>query len=291
MVLAAQGVRVSKKLVSKLMRKAGLVSKVRQRKKSVAYRGQCHHVADNTLDRKFETVAPNLKWVSDITEFHVAGSKVYFSPVMDLFDHKVIAHSIATSPSTDMATASLSAAFAIHTPSKGLLVHTDQGFHYRHQSWRNVLKEHGTIQSMSRKGTCYDSAVVENLFGHIKAEMYHGENYVSVEDFTSELEDYIIWYNNERVQERLEGMSPNQYRAHTLQNTSQHQTIQLLGDSSVCVYLRDTVLPFGYLRDATPEKTLVFAVLLVLKGGVEPPRPFGHTDLNRARLPIPPLEQ
>src|SRR5699024_4918062 len=113
---------------------------------------------------------------------------------------------------------SLDVALATHRPAGQLLVHTDQGFHYQHASWRNQLTQHGAIQSMSRKGNCYDNAAMENIFGHLKAEMYHCKYFTSVDQFIDEIDDYIAWYNTQRVQERLEGMTPMEYRNHALKN-------------------------------------------------------------------------
>ena len=96
------------------------------------------------------------------------------------------------------------------------MVHTDQGFQYQHTSWRRLLEDHQAVASMSRKGNCYDNAVMENFFGHLKAEMYHGEHFATVEDFTRTVDEYIQWYNTERIQERLEGMTPMEYRNHAL---------------------------------------------------------------------------
>ncbi|ART21646.1 hypothetical protein CBE89_09135 [Corynebacterium striatum] len=116
---------VNKKLVRKLMRQLGLVSKIR-RKKYTSYRGTTSHIADNVLDRNFEQSAPNKAWVSDVTEFRVAGTKVYLSPIMDLFDRTILAHTLSSSPSTKFTSRSLSDAIALFSPGEGLIVHTDQ---------------------------------------------------------------------------------------------------------------------------------------------------------------------
>ena len=97
-----------------------------------------------------------------------------------------------------------------------MLVHTDQGFQYQHSSWRELIKSIGGVQSMSRKGNCYDNAVMENFFGHVKTEMYHGESCADLAKFYQALDDYIYWYNNDRIQQRLKGLAPMQYRNQTL---------------------------------------------------------------------------
>lgn len=96
-------------------------------------------------------------------------------------------------------------------------MHTDQGFQYQHSTWRDLIKSIGGVQSMSRKGNCYDNAVMENFFGHLKTEMYHGETFTSLKAFYHTIDDHIHRYNNERIQKRLKGLTPMQYRTQTLE--------------------------------------------------------------------------
>ena len=96
------------------------------------------------------------------------------------------------------------------------LVHSDQGFQYRHASWRSLLEGAGAVQSMSRKANCYDNAVMENFFGHLKEELFHHVRFLSTEALASALHEYIHWYNNDRISTKLEGLSPVQYRAQAL---------------------------------------------------------------------------
>jgi len=215
--LRALGWQVTKKLVHKLMNQLGLRSKVRIKRKYNSYKGVQSVIAPNLLAREFEASKPNLKWVSDVTEFRVQNTKVYLSPVLDLFDHCVVGYKTGTSPTVDLTGQSLQNAFTTEMPAPGLLIHTDQGFQYQHTKWRRMIGENEGVQSMSRKANCYDNAVMENFFGHLKAEMFHGETFKTVNELIKEIDDYIVWYNNERVQEKLKGMTPMQYRNHALQ--------------------------------------------------------------------------
>ena len=215
--LRQYGWKVSKKLVHKLMNQLGLRSKVRIKRKYNSYQGATSHVASNVLARAFDAETPNQKWVSDVTEFRVGSQKVYLSPVYDLFDHSIVSFQTSTSPSTALTSQSLQEALEREQPKAGVLVHTDQGFHYQHNSWRALLEKHDAVQSMSRKANCYDNALIENFFGHLKTEMFHGERFNSVNELIDSIEEYIDWYNNERIQERLKGMTPMQYRSHALQ--------------------------------------------------------------------------
>jgi putative transposase len=96
------------------------------------------------------------------------------------------------------------------------LVHSDQGFQYQHVSWRNLLQGAGALQSMSRKGNCYDNAVMENFFGHLKEELFHRVRFISTDALAAALHEYIHWYNTDRISTKLEGLSPVQYRAQAL---------------------------------------------------------------------------
>lgn len=198
------------------MQQIGLRSKVRVKRRYNSYQGGSSHIAENHLAREFAADAPNMKWVSDVTEFRVANQKVYLSPVYDLYDHSVVSYQAGVSPNTILTSESLGAAFAREQPATGLLVHTDQGFQYQHSSWRDILTAQSAVQSMSRKGNCYDNAVMENFFGHLKTEMFHGEHFETVDELIAEIDEYISWYNTVRVQERLKGMTPMEYRNHAL---------------------------------------------------------------------------
>lgn len=214
--LRAAGWRVAKKTVLKLMHELGLVCRSRRRRRYLSYRGLVGRTAENVLDREFTASRPNDKWVTDVTEFRVGAHKLYLSPIMDLFDRQIIAYSISRSPNLQLTHSSLRAAIATLEPGQHPLVHSDQGFQYQHRSWRALLATAGARQSMSRRGNCYDNAVIENFFGHLKEECFNGVRYLSADALETELRSYIHWYNNERISERLEGLSPVQYRAQTL---------------------------------------------------------------------------
>ena len=215
--LRKQGWVVNHKLVYKLMDQMGLKSKVRPRKKYNSYTGKISCIAENILNRNFTPGRSNAVWVSDVTEFRVAGTKVYLSPIMDLHDRTILSYELSTSPSTKLTSTSLKNAMNWYQPAQGLIVHTDQGFQYQHSSWRKLIESIGGVQSMSRKGNCYDNAVMENFFGHLKSEMYHGERFISVKEFYQAIDDYIFWYNNYRLQQRFKGLTPMEYRNQTLE--------------------------------------------------------------------------
>jgi putative transposase len=212
--LCATGWVVARKTVLKRMHAQGLCCQVR-RKRFTTYRGEVGLMAPNVLNRDFTATAPNQKWVTDVTEFRIGDTKLYVSPVMDLYDRQIIACTVARSSGLPLATSALRQAITTLTPTEHPLVHSDQGFHYQHQTWKHILESVGATPSMSRKGNCLDNAVIENFFGHLKSELLL-EPFPDIASLEMAIPDYVHWYNHERTSERLKGLSPVQYRTQTL---------------------------------------------------------------------------
>lgn len=214
--LVKTGWQATKKTVLRLMRQLGLASASRRKRRYVSYQGEVGQIAENILDRQFTAKTPGEKWATDVTEFRVGNDKLYLSPVMDLFNREIIAYSMSRSPNLQLTNSSLRGAIKTLRPGQHPLVHSDQGFQYQHASWRALLADAGATQSMSRRGNCFDNAVIENFFGHLKEECFHHVRYLTIEALETALHDYIRWFNNHRISERLEGLSPVQYRTQTL---------------------------------------------------------------------------
>jgi len=212
-VLRRKGWQVSKKTVLKLMRQLGLQCPVRHRKRYNSFRGEVGEAADNLLNRQFATESQHTKWVTDVTEFTVGTTKVYLSPVLDLHDNRVISATAGPSPSVKMVTDGLRTAIDTLGPEEKPLVHSDQGFQYRHTLWRDALRLAGLTQSMSRKGTCLDNAVMEGFFSHLKEEWFRIQKPETLDEFHAGLTDYLSWWNTTRIQKRLGYLSPDEYRA------------------------------------------------------------------------------
>lgn len=214
-ILRQQGIELNHKTTQKLMKLMGLQGKQR-RNKYRSYKGTVGKIADNILNRDFESQKPFEKLVTDVTEFHVCNEKTYLSPVMDLFNNEIVAHSISLRPSFTQTKTMLERLFRrLPTDAKPLL-HSDQGWQYQMREYQLMLKKHNITQSMSRKGNCLDNSVMENFFGRLKTEMFFCENFTSVENFQQKLEEYICYFNNERVSLKLKGMSQVQYRTHSI---------------------------------------------------------------------------
>ena len=208
---------VNHKCVQRLMQKMGLRALIRAKKSFRHVPSMIDVNVPNVLQRDFFAQAPNQKWVTDVTEFNVHGQKLYLSACMDLYNGEVIAHRMAKRPVFDLVSDTLREALALSGGTSKLIVHSDQGWHYKMQPYRAMLTQQGARQSMSRRGNCYDNAVIESFFGTLKAEYYHLATLNCVEELEAGVDEYIRYYNHERIKLGLQGLSPVEYR---LRNTA-----------------------------------------------------------------------
>ncbi|WP_144478275.1 IS3 family transposase [Cytobacillus oceanisediminis] len=215
-VLDKRGFVLDPKTVLKLMNQLGIKCQVRM-KKYKSYRGNTGKVAPNVLDRNFKADKPNEKWVTDVTEFSLFGQKLYLSPILDLYNSEVITYTVKSRPTFDLVGDMLEQALELFKPEDELILHSDQGWHYQMGKYQKTLKEKNIIQSMSRKGNCLDNAVIENFFGILKTELLYLQEFESVDHFIQELHDYIYYYNNIRIKEKLKDLSPVEYRTQVQQ--------------------------------------------------------------------------
>ena len=148
----------------------------------------------------------------DVTQVTIEGRKAYLSPILDMCDGEVLSYVITDTPNLEMVINMLNQMYENVDLPEGVVLHSDQGWHYQHAAYQNSLKKHGIVQSMSRKGNCLDNAMMENFFGIMKSELLYPGKYTSMDVFIKDLKEYIEYYNNERIKLRLKGMSPVQYR-------------------------------------------------------------------------------
>jgi putative transposase len=203
------------KTVQKLMGQLGLKSTVRP-KRYQSYRGSVGKAAPNLLERKFGASKPNQKWVTDVTEFNIKGERIYLSPILDLYNQEIISYEFADRPQIKTVMQMLQKAFKHLAPTDKPTLHSDQGWQYQMGVYQAALKEQGVTQSMSRKGSCLDNAVMENWFGIMKTEFFYQKKFESIEAFKQELHEYIHYYNHDRIKQKLKGLSPVQYRTQSL---------------------------------------------------------------------------
>jgi Transposase and inactivated derivatives len=159
------------------------------------------------LNRNFTAVSPDEKWVTDVTQFNVYGTKLYLSPILDLYNNEIVAYDVSDRPTFSQTLQMLEKAFK-ERPAAKPLIHSDQGWQYQMQAYRSLLAEKGATQSMSRKATCLDNAPMESFFGRLKQEMFYGQRFKSINHFFEELTAYIDYYNNKRITAKLKGLSP-----------------------------------------------------------------------------------
>ena len=135
------------------------------KKKYCSYKGNIGKVADNIINQDFSTEKPLQKWTTDVSQFNLSWGKCYISPILDMNTNEIISYNLSLSPDIAQIKDMLKKAFRRFPPVKGLIMHSDQGWQYQHEFYRSELQKHGIIQSMSRKGNCYDNCIMEAFFG------------------------------------------------------------------------------------------------------------------------------
>lgn len=231
--LINRGYIVNHKKVKRLMSKMGLYART-PKAKYKSYKGDMNGTVKNLLldkvidevnhktyyERNFKTERCNEIWSTDVSEFHIAAGKLYLSPILDLHNREIVSYNISTSPNYEQIKDMLAKAFNKYKDLKGLILTSDQGWQYQMQDYHKALEEKGIIQSMSRKGNCLDNSPMENFFGKMKNEMFYGYEYTfnTLEELKKEMENYISYYNNQRITEKLKGLTPVEYRNQSLIN-------------------------------------------------------------------------
>lgn len=198
MELRNLGYTINHKTVQRLMKVCNIKYMVRI-KKYRSYRGQVGKIAPNIIQRDFYASVPNQKWTTDITEFSSFGTKLYLSPILDMYNGEIVSYNINEHPVLNQVMDMLDKAFEKIPDGTGLIFHSDQDWQYQHKQYQKRLRENGIIQSMSRKGNCLDNSVMDNFFGLLKSELLYLREFSSMEEFRIELEKYIDYYNNKRI--------------------------------------------------------------------------------------------
>ena len=211
--LINRGYKVNHKRVQRLTSKLELKGK-RPKEKYHSYKGDVGKIADNLINRDFSTKAPLEKWTTDVSQFSFSWGKCYLSPILDMNTNEIISYDLSISPNLEQVKKMLDKAFRTFPDLRGVILHSDQGWQYQHAYFRDQLKKHGMIQSMSRKGNCYDNCIMETFFGRMKNEMFYGyeKEYSSFDEFQRAVKEYIDYYNNERIQTKTKWMPPAKYR-------------------------------------------------------------------------------
>ena len=210
--LKAQGVRVGKKRVERLMRENGLQGRCKRRYKHTTDSKHDGPIAPNILARKFSTAEPNRAWVTDVTAIATGEGWLYLAPMLDLHSRRVVAWATSESNDTALALGVLRKALRARRPLPGLLHHSDRGSPYASHDYRTELQTNNVCGSMSRKGNCWDNAVAESFFATLRAELVDHERYATRAAAVSSIGDYIDnFYNVERRHSYLGYLSPIEF--------------------------------------------------------------------------------
>ena len=215
--LCEQQIRVSRKRVVRLMQEQGLKARVRKRFRSTTMSDHDQPVAANLLNREFTAAAPNQRWVGDTTEFLIGSSgKLYLAAILDLFSRFAVGWAVSAINDRHLALRALEMALKRRCPNAGLLHHSDQGSPYASEDYQQILEAQGITCSMSRRGNCYDNAVMESFFSTVKSEL--ADRFESHGEAKMELFDYIeVFYNQRRRHSTIGQISPAAFERRTTQ--------------------------------------------------------------------------
>lgn len=214
--LGNEKLRLSEKVVRRLMKQERLCAATAKRRRYGSYLGEISPAPDNLINRDFKADLPNEKWLTDITEFQIPAGKVYLSPIIDCFDGMVISWTIGTRPDADLVNTMLDAAVeTVASNERRPVVHSDRGAHYRWPGWLARIAQAKLTRSMSRKGCSPDNAACEGFFGRLKVELFYARSWqgFTIEQFIKVVDAYIHWYNDKRIKISLGSRSPVEYRA------------------------------------------------------------------------------
>lgn len=207
--LQRQGEQISRRRVRQLMKAEGLCCKTPRRFRVTTDSAHEHAIAPNHLNRDFQARRPNEKYVGDITYIWTEAGWLYLAVVIDLFSRQVVGWSMANHMRAELVNQAMLMALWQRKPAHGLIWHTDRGVQYASDSHRALLSEHGIIQSMSRKGNCWDNAVAESFFHTLKTELIHHMRFKTRDEAKDAIVKYIeIFYNRKRLHSANDYMAP-----------------------------------------------------------------------------------
>lgn len=225
MVLQSQGYNINHKKVLRLMNKLNLKCEKfgNRSRKYNSYKQNAGNQVENKIKQRFNTMIPRQKITTDTSEFKYYNidkngkmivGKLYLDPFMDMYNGEIISYSINKYPAAQSILEAQTKAIdiCINECPYRTTFHSDGGWAYKMHKYKKVLKNNKIFQSMSRKATSTDNSPMENFFGILKQEMYYGETYHSYDELKEAIDEYIDYYNNDRIKQKLNGLSPINYR-------------------------------------------------------------------------------
>ena len=210
--LRAQGQRIARKRVARLMRVAGLRARTPRRYRCTTDSRHGMAIKGNLLARRFTAPAPNCCWVSDITYLWTLEGWLYLAVILDLYSRRVVGWSMSEGLERKLALDALSMALSERQPESGLVHHSDRGSQYASQEYQSLLGEHGIVSSMSRSGNCWDNAVAESFFATLKIELAHRARWSTRAAARSAIFEYLeLFYNRQRRHSVLGYLCPHDF--------------------------------------------------------------------------------
>lgn len=207
--------QINHKRIYRLMKSIRMQSVIRKKKRHYTMLHP-RSTAENILNREFEAGQPNQKWLTDVTEFKLKnGKKAYLSAILDLHDKSIVAYALGHHNNNRIVFDTFQQAVS-KNPDAHPLFHSDRGYQYTNRQFKGILDSIGAVQSMSRPGRCIDNGPMEGFWGIIKAEMYYLQKFHTFEELQSAIDEYMKFYNMRRLQKKLKGLTPFEYRNQTL---------------------------------------------------------------------------
>lgn len=205
-------IKLNRNTVQRIMQKHHLQCRVKPKRKWKS-QGESVIIAPNLLQRDFTAALPNQKWVTDITYIQYGSSTLYLSTIMDLYNNQIVSYKLYTHQQTPLVVDTLKEALEVRGNPNGVIIHSDQGSVYTSYSYQNLVKEKNLVSSMSRRGNCWDNAVIESFHSNLKSEefQYVKFNSMSLDKVREKVGQYIKYYNEERIQEKLGYHTPIEY--------------------------------------------------------------------------------
>ena len=216
---AERGVRIADKTALKMMREMGIGCGIRRETdyhRYNSYRGKVGKTFENVIGRDFEADGPWQKMGTDVTEFKQPWGKAYFAPVYDFGSKEIVAWSTSLHPDMAQQHELLDEFISRKPEGASPILHSDMGWQYQQAGWCSRLEKAGVVQSMSRKGNCIDNGATEQVFGHMKDELFRGREWLCFEDFKRDLDEYVVHWNTRRRQVKLKGLTPEEFRNQSL---------------------------------------------------------------------------
>lgn len=210
--LCVEGIHLGRYKILRLMRQYGLRPVWKRKFLHTTDSKHDLPVADNLLNRQFDVAAPNRAWVSDITYIRTRSGWLYLAVIMDLFSRRIIGWAMASHMRTSLVSRALSMAVQQRKPDAGLILHSDRGSQYASHEYQALLQKHGLVCSMSRKGNCWDNAVMERFFLNLKMERVWQRDYANHDEAQRDVVGYIVgFYNTCRLHSKLGYLPPVVY--------------------------------------------------------------------------------